>query len=65
MPNEKAKTNRFGTPLSIASPDELMDGDVPEWGNDWDISAETRREIEIIDENIRASEQMSGQLLMG
>lgn len=56
---------RFGESVpKIATKEIIGDGQsVPGLG--WEVSEETRREIEKIEENIRTAEKTSGMLLMG
>ena len=60
-------TKTFGRPLERPAPAaEIIstDGQVKP-GLGWEISAQTRREIEEIEANSRAAEQQSGSIVFG
>ncbi len=56
---------RFGTDVPNISEKEIKVGEEDVPGMGWNVSDEARREIDDIEDNIRASGQMSGMLLMG
>ncbi len=56
---------RFGTEVPKISEKEIEAGEKDVPGMGWNVSDKARREIDDIENNIRASGQMSGMLLMG
>ncbi len=58
---------QLGEPVLQRTPPNDDDGDNPPTKIevlDWGISEKTRREIEELEANVRAAEQLSGRLLM-
>lgn len=53
----------FGEPIELALLEEVTSDQDPSIRNGWDVSAETRRQIEEIETNIRTNQQPSGTFL--
>lgn len=58
-------TKPFGEPLHRPAPREVVSTDGIRPGLGWEVSTETRREIEEIEANSRAAEQQSGSVVFG